>query len=718
MKSKQNTGIVFLLVVSFSVVFGACGGVDDPISQTSEIGTIAGKISVPAGTNARLFDVQLPLYATLFSSPAYAESITDLTKLTVKVGTATTNPKADGSYTITVSAGTNIEIIVTAPSGKVILLAIVPEVSAGSTTLMDVDSTSTAVALIYNQNKNLSLDSIKASTALEDVIKAVEVALVDSVLVSINDTSSSNEVVTNAVQTAVAAIEVATGTAPADVSQYIQAARNSLFKSSVTRKDFINAKSNIETALSLAPNDPDANLLGAIIDIGAEADRIARSVLYTPDTIFPVGAYVVQKNLLSQVLAPLAKIGSPVSNSEAFGTYTPSSVKGSFTSDSPQPSEVQAEIEANVMPVITGIVAKLEKVKAYTDSNQNWTFSYPKDPANPSLGSNNLDKADIKALVGMAKIVRGLVYFGLAYNWDSQSGKENGEDTDGDGRLTPAEYFPSLPFGTLKSAGGGYLSSAKYDFSVGLGLVRDAFNEVLAESAATVGGIGLASQVIADINHYKNYLDQLVTSFSGTATTITVPETKECWRTSAWGSYFTYVVESIFDPSYNTGQTCDFSITEKPQTTMTVTLGSLFAPVSDWRNLAPTIVKDVLGRWSVVESLPDPTVNGIFPGGVERSWFDVTTARRAFQTFTPDNNATWSGCNNIQANATLTIGDKTFTPTYCSAYSGGYWLYFDNENTLPTDADVYTYNALYGTRATLRVPGYQEVSVIITRPKS
>ncbi len=175
-----------------------CGGGGGSTSSTPT-GTVTGTVSLPANTNAKLFEASKPFYARLLSAPAHAAVITDLTTLTIKIGSATTNPDTNGSYTLTLAEGTNLELTVTAPSGNVVLQAIIPSVTAGSATSQTVDSTSTAVALLWKSNTNLSLAQIQTLPAFTNVKNAVESALTDVVV----DSISANTSVTSAVQTAV-----------------------------------------------------------------------------------------------------------------------------------------------------------------------------------------------------------------------------------------------------------------------------------------------------------------------------------------------------------------------------------------------------------------------------------------------------------------------------------------------------------------------------------
>lgn len=167
-------------------------------TTTTSTGTISGVIALPSNANAKLFEFPARWYAELFISTAHAAAITDLTKLTVTAGSTTTSPDSNGSYTLSVTPGTNVEVTITAPSGNVVLTAIVPSVTAGVVTTQVIDSTSTAIALIYKQNTSLTISQIEASSAVTNVKNAVETALTDAT----TDSIASNSTVTSAAQTA------------------------------------------------------------------------------------------------------------------------------------------------------------------------------------------------------------------------------------------------------------------------------------------------------------------------------------------------------------------------------------------------------------------------------------------------------------------------------------------------------------------------------------
>lgn len=219
-----------LLSMCAAILFSGCGGgggsssstpttttsTSTSTTTTSNTGTISGTVSLPSNTNAKIFEVKQPFLAKLFISPAHAAAITDLTKLTVAASGVSTNPDSNGVYSLSIPAASNINVQVIAPSGNVVLEAIVPAVTAGAVTTQTVDTTSTAVALIYKQNTSLTISQISSSSAVTNVKTAIETALTDST----TDSIASNSTITTAATTA--ATTVASGTtapsAPTGVS--------------------------------------------------------------------------------------------------------------------------------------------------------------------------------------------------------------------------------------------------------------------------------------------------------------------------------------------------------------------------------------------------------------------------------------------------------------------------------------------------------------------
>lgn len=196
---KSITGFLFSLLIA-SIITG-CGGGGSSAPIMSTTGTVTGTVTLPVNTNAKLFEAPLPFYVRMFAGPVHAAVISDLTTLIVKVGSATTHPNASGVYTLTVESGTNLELTVLSPSGSIVLQAIIPSVTAGASTSQNVDTTTTAIALIYKGN-NLTISQIESSSAVANVKTAIEAALTGSNAGSITHDNS----VINAVSSAVSAI--------------------------------------------------------------------------------------------------------------------------------------------------------------------------------------------------------------------------------------------------------------------------------------------------------------------------------------------------------------------------------------------------------------------------------------------------------------------------------------------------------------------------------
>lgn len=207
MKIKTLAG---LLVFISSLTFYGCGGgggENSTTTTTTNSGTISGTITLPANTNAKLFQVPLPFYARLFINPSHAATITDLTTLTVTASGVTTRPDTQGKFSMTVPYATNVEVAVTAPSGNIVLEAITtPNIEYGYLGI-DINTTSTAVALIWKQNQSLSLSQIQSSDSVTVVKNAIESALTDDAI----DSIASNSSVTKAVQDAVNIVSIPSG---------------------------------------------------------------------------------------------------------------------------------------------------------------------------------------------------------------------------------------------------------------------------------------------------------------------------------------------------------------------------------------------------------------------------------------------------------------------------------------------------------------------------
>lgn len=594
-------------------------------------------------------------------------------------------------------------------------------IACASTSLVVGDTTSCSATAAKSDGTSVSLSptnvtwSLSPSTSGTITVGGILTASVSGTLTL---TATFSGLTSNAVTITVSASATTTA------ANYVQAAKNLLFQPTVTLTAMNNARTNVLNALALEPNNPDANLLGAIIDVATEWDRVVQNVLTPSTTIFPYGGYSVQKQMVSKIVAPVA---------DSLVSALP--MAKAYTLGNNPPDLIQTELETNTLPVLNGVVSKLQKVEDYIAANAGWTFSYPKDPAFPALGDNLIDARDINVLMGAAKLVRGVAYYGLAYDatspagyWDSTNNRIR--DVNGDGTATPSEYFPPSPFGTLRSSGTTYLTNSKADIIAGLTLVRDALNNILAETTQTAGGVALTIKIVADLNQYKHYLDEALTSLSGTTTSVTIPGTTECWHTVGG----TVVASYIFDPAYNTGATCDYSVSNRPSLTVGVNLAAAFTPVSDLRSLAPTLVRsstdsaisdpdteigsanlnDDFGKDWVFQSLPDETLNGVVPSGLQKAWFAESTAARDFSFKVSASNPTSAGCTSIMSSGTLTISGVAFSPSACTAGSGAYIVEFKRGNTTPTSSDVYAFNSFSGTTATLSLPGFQQVSLTIS----
>lgn len=497
------------------------------------------------------------------------------------------------------------------------------------------------------------------------------------------------------------------------VASHVSAAKGYLFKKEVSQADFDSAKTEITAALTADPDHPDANLLKALVDIGTEVERWDTEVEFTAETNFPyIDSYRMATKTLGDAVEPVVDfVSSP---------YPRQAVR--LSSDDPENSEVQTEVETNTLPVIDGVVTALEYVKSYIDSNPTWAFAYPKDVDYPELGDNYIDATDVKALLGAAYLLKGEVNFGLAYQCDyDEDTWEATDNNPADGKLSPDEQFPNTACGTLRTNGSSYLSTAQTYFASGLSLLDTAVQAILAEATPTMGGETLVSDDITDANHYQHYLTELAASFGGTATSITIPKIVKCY----WEDGGYIYSDEIFDPDYNTDDTakCQVMITAQPETTVSVKFSGMTSPaISDWRSLTPNLIIYSEGDVELVESsggsmvLPDSTMNGIFPSGVQASWFEWTTPEYDIYITIVDSGGNAIDCTSLYSGATLTVGGKTLTASSCWSTwdsANSVWVYNKLEfhrclqTGLPADSDAITVNELIGTQASLSVSGYQ-----------
>lgn len=512
---------------------------------------------------------------------------------------------------------------------------------------------------------------------------------------------------------------------------YVATAKSNLFIPSITATEYNAAKTAVTSALFVSPNCPDANLIGAFVDLIGEADRIGTQVLLNPYTIFPIGlsydtGTIIGARALAPVVGPIVGGLPRTSQGTISGTSTP--------------SEMQAELETNVLPVLTGALTKLNKVRTAAAADAGWLFSYPKDPAYPELGIEYIDKNDVDLLTGVYQLVLAQVKYLLAYNFDlpvgyvdtdpckeeicslwDQYGSCTSWVIDGsfealampntceaadtttppDGIITPTESFPPSPFGTVRT--GGYLSAAKTDMSGGLSLIYTAITNILLEANQDVAGMSMAAGMIADIEQYKHYVSELAASFGG-PTSITVPATDECWYLQ--GGY--YYSDSVFDPTYNTADLvgCAAHFTTGPAITASIYLGALY-DITNFRN--------VLTNYTIATGEYDmsgvATIAGIFPNGVQESWFNYEVHVSRFGFYIPLFYAV-TGAPIYTASATVVIDGYTINLSMCD---GGYTVCKATQwpTSLPASGEYITMNDMYGTAATLTVPGYVPVSLIL-----
>jgi len=514
----------------------------------------------------------------------------------------------------------------------------------------------------------------------------------------------------------------------------VESAKSYLFKSSVTTTDLSSATTAAGSALSDSPSCPDANFVSALTDLLNEGNRIDTEVLTTSEGLLPLAVDYDASTTLSRVTKPLTRI---IDRSANAGTIDP---------DDPDPTAVQAEISSNTMTVFTGALTKLNTARSAIQSfDGTWAFTYPIDPANPSLGDEVLDEDDLDILTGALNILVGQLYYALAYDLSIPTGYSSSDpcpkydsnetlltgysdlsapnycdnaDTNSDGILTPTEYLPPSPYGTLKSDGQTSLNNAKSYISTGLSMLSTAVDNIMAETDPTMAGMNMTSELIGDINNYKHYLSELATSFGGTATSITVPATADCWRqdtayyrsVSQTGGY--YYADEVLDPANNADELvgCEAIIISSATQTINVNFGALFT-ITDARNALPDYVEDISGYYKISSDIQGDTIGGIFPNGLQTSWEDWGSPSLYIELQNVVDSSTGNLITTMPdyTQISLTVGTTQIPASY--AYAGEGYNYIDISKyieTVPTASDYMTFNDTFGVEVTLSVPGYQD----------
>ncbi|MFA6451209.1 MAG: hypothetical protein WCX65_17170 [bacterium] len=640
--------------------------------------------------------------------------------------------------------------------------AIVNSVASGLTTNVTVNGESTVAALLtmrYAETKSAAMSDTSVITAgvIWAIADYVESHTGAGVTTGVIYPSSFNCIYSettcldpflranwttgfrDSLDAILANIEMPTIGCSGTAAAYVATAKANIFKSEISSTDFNNAKTAADAALAASPYCPDANLISAILDIGGEADRVETQVMANGSTVFP---YLLGYSTPATYgLRAAGAVIDPVMN--ALPRYAQT---GTITSSS-LPSEMQAAAIAS-LTVLEGAIAKLSLVKSLTASDlAAWSFTYPKDPANPSLGNVAIDANDVDLINGAVKFAAGLAYYGMSFNLDIPTSYSTTDpcpvytysgyppeqeldtsmsalrefntcsaaDINEDNIITPAEYFPGpSTFGTRTANATTYLTKAQSLINGGLSLLDTAVTNKLAAVTTQLGGVSLTSEAIADANHYKHYLTELAASFAGTTTNMTMPAESDCWQSSG-GMYAYYYPDTVTDPAYNTGDLtgCLFAYQTMDPATIPLNLGALFN-ITDFRNAATNYTIDSSGE--INSSVASATLGGLIPGGVQTSWFNFKTAEFHFNF---QNMVSSTGGTIISSlpstGITLTIGSKTLTPN--SSYAGtgfNYMMFYSNIITVPTANDYITVNEMVPVTATLTVPGYQpkQISVI------
>lgn len=505
----------------------------------------------------------------------------------------------------------------------------------------------------------------------------------------------------------------------------VDAAKATFFNSTgiVTETQFAQTQTYIDAALADSPYCPDANFMSSMITLANEAERVDSSVLYTPDTIFPFSLYNGSDHILHQSARTVSSGVTRILPQVTTGTQ--------FSAKKPLPSEMQAEAETNSLPVLSEAIGKMELVIAYLVNNPDWTFDVPRDPMTPTLGNMSVRKSDMEALLGALYLVRGETLFGLSYYADMPSQLVNGEwvttwtSSSWAANCTTScsanVYMPATNVGTMRPNGAQYMALSKTDFINGFSLIRQAMNEVLAMTTPTVVMDAVTTKDLDNANYYKHYLDELIDSYSGTPTAITVPPEVECWRQQTYSPGYSYLMTSyIMDPAKHPDRlaTCLSYNVSQATITETIDFSALFdnAP-SDLRTIAPNKVAYTEYPNGPVIYKFDPayfqtsTVNGMFPNLVDMTMFEHMSAWYNFYFWNVLDSVSNQPIDFSTRTVSLTFAGKTVTPIY---QFSGMLMFSPNYTTPPTQSDYVTFSEVELIPAQLAVSGYATATIYLS----
>ncbi len=257
------------------------------------------------------------------------------------------------------------------------------------------------------------------------------------------------------------------------------------------------------------------------------------------------------------------------------------------------PVAVQQDLADIMLPALTAAQTHLDDV----------SLTEPLEI--PSPGDGNaivLDQGDVKIVQAELALMRGLFHQLLAYDLTlpadftiSQMPLEYDANTDG--RITPAEYMPAAPFGTLRATGAANMAAALVDY-------RTALDDIIAASDYHLQRPWQLYEVGELFRAHPNY--DYYTGYSVGESTYIVSKVRDAcklMRPALDGAY-------TLSPSY-TGLGSD----------VTINIPSLFtSPIQDIRAILPTFT--ILGPDTIVlkqGAFPDPTFGGLVPGGIPDS---------------------------------------------------------------------------------------------------
>lgn len=364
--------------------------------------------------------------------------------------------------------------------------------------------------------------------------------------------------------------------------------------------DFSLAHTFYNAALLIDPDNADANVGWAITKLALEADDVLLFINPDADTLFrKTSSFLLPVNIALQMPGKFTGVTSPAMS---FGL----DYNREANADEKSADQLQDEME-RVKPILESTISSLKKGQTRINGSGNrdtWHMRIPKDVNDLPAGFYKFDYGDLLLLIGGLEMGRALGDFFISVNVTGVEDFENIDwynavdlDVDDNDIVTPEEYFPMGQAMTLRTGYGSTMRNVDDLLSSGAGFIQDGIAVTLAESVDDdeLLPVNTDTELREEVIEIQSHLGDFFDSLTDAGVTLNIADYDEY----ADSIPFTFSLKHLFDPAIN-----------------------------NWRDIAPNLIIPELYDYAempetVGEAFDDPTMNGIFPGGISQELYDV-----------------------------------------------------------------------------------------------